>query len=70
MTAQSERFEAYLKITEQVLKGDLVGDDGTLPPGVQRPHQREGQVQDVAVEKRRLLLVQHGQELQTKSSAQ
>ena len=70
MTAQSEKFEAHLKITEQVLKGDLVGDDGALPPRVQRPHQGEGQVQDVAVEERRLLLVQHGQQLQTKSSAQ
>lgn len=53
----------HLKVTQQVLKGHGVGNDGGLVSTVNRSHQREGEVEDVAVEQGALLLQQHGQQL-------
>lgn len=58
----------YLKVTEQVLEGGGVGDDGGFMAAVHRPHQREGEMEDVTVEQRALLLQQHRQQLQGEPS--
>lgn len=59
----------HLEVTEQVLEGSGVGNDGGLVAAVDCSHQREGEVENVAVEQRALLLQQHSQQLQgTKKS--
>lgn len=61
-------WKVYLKVAEQVLEGGGVGDDGGLVAAVHRPHQREGEMEDVAVEQRALLLQQHRQQLHEETS--
>lgn len=53
----------HLEVTQQVLEGRGVGNDGGLVAAVDRPHQREGEVEDVTVEQRALLLQEHSQQL-------
>lgn len=43
-------FSANLEVTEQVLEGGGVGDDGGLVAAVYCSHQGESQMQDVAVQ--------------------
>lgn len=40
----------YLKVTEQVLESSGVGNDGCLMAAINGSHQREGEMEDVAVE--------------------
>lgn len=54
----------HLEVTEQVLKGGGVGNDGGLVAAVHCSHQGESEVEDVTVEQRALLLQQHSQQLQ------
>lgn len=61
--------KVHLKVAEQVLEGSGVGDDGGFMAAVYRPHQREGEMEDVTVEQRALLLQQHRQQLQVEPSA-
>lgn len=46
----------HLKVTEQVLEGGGVGNDGGLMATVNCSNQREGEMEDMAVEQRALLL--------------
>lgn len=57
------RPNPHLKVTKQVLEGGGVGNDGGLMSAVNCSHQREGEMEDVAVEQRALLLQQHSQQL-------
>lgn len=54
----------YFKVTKQVLESSGVGNNGRLVATVNRPHQGEGQVEDVAVEEGALLFKQHCQQLE------
>lgn len=62
--APYDPLSPYLEVTEQVLEGGGVGNDGGLVATVNCSHQREGEMEDVAVEQRALLLQQHCQQLQ------
>ena len=57
-------YSPHLEVTEQVLEGGGVWNDGGLVAAVNCSHQGEGEVEDVAVEQRALLLQQHSQQLQ------
>lgn len=57
-------YSPHLEVTEQVLEGSGVWNDGGLMAAVDCSHQGEGEVEDVAVEQRALLLQQHSQQLQ------
>lgn len=48
---------AYLQLTEQIFKGNFVGNDGTFSTWVKWANQGEGQVQDVTVQQGLLFFV-------------
>lgn len=58
----------YLKIAEEVLEGSAVGNHGGFMATVNCSHQREGEVQNVAIQKRTPLFQQHCQQLQETKS--
>lgn len=59
----------HLKVTEQVLEGGGVGNNGGLVATVDCSNQREGEMEDMTVEQRALLLQQHSQQLQGTDSS-
>lgn len=57
---------SHLKIAQQILESRGIWDDRGLVTTIHSPNQREGQVQNMAVQQRPFLLQQHGQQLQQK----